>query len=414
MNGSFEEAKMIDKVIKTELEYEAALNEIERLIDLDPEPGTREADRLELFTLLVGDYEEKNYTIVPPDPIDAIEFRMEQQSLAPRDLLPYLGSRSKVSEVLNRKRPLTLSMIRSLHSGLGIPASVLLQEQALIKGIEWERFPLKEMLARGWIEAEITGVQQQAERLLRAFFGSVDPAVPLIKAVLYRQSSHVRSGRSMDEYALIAWTARVMHLALETPPGTDFQPGTVDLSFMRELARLSVSDRGPALARDFLGRYGISLVIEPHLPGTYLDGAALMRWENMPVIGLTLRFDRIDNFWFCLMHELAHVALHFSKDVEQFYDDLEVDLEVEAEDDPREREADELAGEALIPQAIWNKSPASRLRSPLAAESLAKELEIHPAIVAGRMRHEFKAYRLLSNLVGYNEVRRLFPDIEWA
>lgn len=414
ISGFFEEGRVINKVIKTELEYEAALNEIERLIDLDPEPGTREADQLELLTLLVENYEAKNYPIELPDPIDAIEFRMEQQNLAPRDLLPYLGSRSKVSEVLNRKRPLTLSMIRALHSGLGIPAGVLVQEPAIEKEIEWERFPLKEMVARGWLKADLENIQQQAERFLRAFFKPVGSPLPMIEGVLYRQSSHIRSGRSMDEYALAAWTARIMHLALEEPTETDFQPQTVNLDFMQELARLSVSDKGPMLARDYLRQHGIALVIEPHLPGTHLDGAAIMKWENMPIIGLTLRFDRIDNFWFCLMHELAHIALHFSGDVEQFYDDLEVDLEVESENDPREQEADELAGEALIPQAVWEKSPASKLRSPLAAESLAKQLRIHPAIVAGRMRHEFKAYRLLSNLVGYNEVRQLFPEIEWS
>ncbi len=116
------------KIIKSESDYKAALAAIEKLIDLDPDVGTPEADRLELLTLLVKDYESKTIKMTLPDPIEAIKFRMEQQNLTPQDLVPFIGSRSKVSEVLSRKRLLTLSMIRALHSGLGIPAKVLLQE----------------------------------------------------------------------------------------------------------------------------------------------------------------------------------------------------------------------------------------------------------------------------------------------
>jgi HTH-type transcriptional regulator/antitoxin HigA len=109
------------------------------------------------------------------------------------------------------------------------------------------------------------------------------------------------------------------------------------------------------------------------------------------------------------MHELAHLALHLDSESNIFYDDLNI----EAEDDSLEREADQLSGEVLIPYDIWENSPASHLRSPQAAEYLAKQLNIHPAIVAGRMQHEFKAYQLLRNLVGNRQVRRLFPEVNW-
>jgi HTH-type transcriptional regulator / antitoxin HigA len=140
-----------------------------------------------------------------------------------------------------------------------------------------------------------------------------------------------------------------------------------------------------------------------------LDGAAVLKHEGRPVIGLTLRHDRIDNFWFCLMHELGHVALHLDEKSSQFYDDLDV----EAKSDSREREADEMAGEALIPEREWRKSPASRLRSPEAVQYLANKLRIHPAIVAGRIRHQFKSFRVLNQFVGHGQVRRLFPEINW-
>ena len=107
-------------------DHSRALSEIERLWG-SPE-GTPEADALEVLVTLVDAYEAKHHAIDPPDPIEAILFRMEQQGLTPRDLEPYIGPSGRVSEVLNHKRPLSLGMIRSLHHGLGIPAHVLLQE----------------------------------------------------------------------------------------------------------------------------------------------------------------------------------------------------------------------------------------------------------------------------------------------
>src|SRR5712692_315447 len=117
------------KIIKTEAEYKDALSALENLLNRDPDSGTEEATRLELLSLIVRDYESRQYSFASPDPVEAIKFRMEQQGLSQRDLVSYIGSRSKVSEILSRKRPLTLSMIRALHDSLGIPAESLLQEQ---------------------------------------------------------------------------------------------------------------------------------------------------------------------------------------------------------------------------------------------------------------------------------------------
>ena len=113
------------KPIKTETDYQAALEEIEGLFDAAPD--TPEGDRLEVLVTLVEAYEEKHYNIPKPDPIEAILYHMESRGLTRRDLQPYIGSRARVSEVLNRKRPLTMEMIRNLHKGLGIPAEVLIQ-----------------------------------------------------------------------------------------------------------------------------------------------------------------------------------------------------------------------------------------------------------------------------------------------
>ena len=109
------------------------------------------------------------------------------------------------------------------------------------------------------------------------------------------------------------------------------------------------------------------------------------------------------------MHELAHVSLHLAEADTRFYDNLDV----EPFEDDVEQEADELAGEVLIPSELWRSSPASRLRTPEAAQSLARELGIHPAIAAGRIRHQFQSYKRLSHMVGSGEVRACFPDVRW-
>lgn len=115
---------MKPKVIKTSKDYAAALARIEKL--MDAKPRSPQGDELELLSLLVHQYEEEAFPIDQPDPVTAIRFRMEQQGLEPKDLVPFLGSRSRVSEVLSRRRGLSLKMIRALAHGLGIPADVLL------------------------------------------------------------------------------------------------------------------------------------------------------------------------------------------------------------------------------------------------------------------------------------------------
>src|SRR5688500_4657177 len=111
--------------IKTKADYRAALEEIERL--MKARRGTPEGDRLDVLVTLVEAYEAKHYPLDLPDPVEAIRYHMEQRGLEPRDLIPFIGSRNRVHEVLTRKRPLALAMIRRLHEGLGIPAESLIK-----------------------------------------------------------------------------------------------------------------------------------------------------------------------------------------------------------------------------------------------------------------------------------------------
>jgi HTH-type transcriptional regulator / antitoxin HigA len=115
---------MVIKPIKNERDYRRALKEIDKL--MDARPNTPQGDRLDVLVTLAAAWEEQHHAIEPPDAVEAIRFVMEQRGLTRRDLVPFIGTRSRVSEVLNRKRPLTLPMIRRLHTGLGIPADALL------------------------------------------------------------------------------------------------------------------------------------------------------------------------------------------------------------------------------------------------------------------------------------------------
>src|SRR5438067_13340392 len=157
------------KPIRTEADYEAALARIDTL--LDAEPGTPEGEELDVLTDLVELYEAKHVQMGFPSPVAAIEFRMEQAGLTQRDLVPFIGSRAKVSEVLSGKRQLTMPMARALHEHLGIPAEVLLQKPGTtlgdpLAGIEWNRFPVKAMAKLGWIP-NVRNLEARAEEFIR-------------------------------------------------------------------------------------------------------------------------------------------------------------------------------------------------------------------------------------------------------
>ena len=118
------------RIVKTDEQYRRFLAEVERLALLDPDPDSGEGARLELLALLVEMYEQVRFAFARPDPIEAIAFRMEQQGLRQKDIAPLLGGKNRASEVLSRRRPLTLPMIRSLYEKLDIAPSLLIREPA--------------------------------------------------------------------------------------------------------------------------------------------------------------------------------------------------------------------------------------------------------------------------------------------
>lgn len=338
---------------------------------------------------------------------------MEQAGLSARDLVPCIGSRSKVSEVLAGKRAITLPMARALHEHLGIPAEALLRPPpaattpAPLAELDWRRFPLREMAKRKWIP-QGTDLAKRAEEIVRDLIERAG-GPQVAAAALYRRNDHLRANAKMDPYALHAWCWRVLAAANGSRPQVEYEPGAVTPDLLRQVARLSASEEGPRLARDFLAARGIPLVVERHLPKTYLDGAALRLGDGRPLIGLTLRYDRIDNFWFCLLHELAHVGLHLDYDDGAiFVDDMTLGIVTGADEDRREAQADEWAAEALIPRDVWETCQVRDDPTPMAVMNLAHALHVHPAVIAGRVRHERRDFRLLSQFVGTGSVRRQF------
>jgi HTH-type transcriptional regulator / antitoxin HigA len=399
--------------IRTEADHVAALARIDAL--MDAVVGTPEADELAVLADLVEAYEVKRFPIVAPTPVDAIRFRMEQAGLEPRDLEPYIGSRGKVSDVLSGKRPLTLAMIRALRAHLGIPAEVLIAEAfpvadvAKTSSLDWTRFPLREMAKRGWIRSAASATAK-AEDLICELLESAGgmKAVPL---PMCRRDDAMRQNAKTDTYALLAWCVKALAASRGQTLTGEYRVGAITPDVLSALSKLSRHEDGPRRARDALSDLGVHLVCIPHLPKTYLDGAALRSVEgDAPIVALTLRHDRIDNFWFSLLHELAHVGRHFDGTAEAFVDDFSLRALPSRREDPRENEADEWAEDALIPRDLWVASGLAAQASSARIIDFSRRIGVHPAIVAGRVRHQTRNFRAFASLIGSGQVRKHFED----
>ncbi|WP_312633219.1 ImmA/IrrE family metallo-endopeptidase [Pseudescherichia sp.] len=392
------------KVIKTEQQHQDYLERIHSLMLMMPPTRSEEHEELELLITIVEAYENSKYPIEPPDPIDAILFRMHEKGLKQVDLVPYLGTRSRVSEILSRKRPLTVSMIKALSIGLGISTDTLIginsdDNQSHEEGVDWSKFPLKEMINRGWIFENGNALKSSAEDIIKGFINQLGWQSGSLS---FKRTLSGDAYSPSTQYALYAWVSRVVQQARKKKSSLGiFDPNVLSASFLRDLAQLSWFEKGPLLAIEFLEKHGIAIIIEPSLKGTRIDGAALKDIDGQPIIGLSLRYDRLDNFWFTLLHEVAHIWKHVHNE-ETFLDDLDA-----SSDDKKESEANRLAREAFIPRAVWKRSDAYISPTKENIDILSRELKITPAIIAGRLRRELGNYRLFSDLIGQGEVSRI-------
>jgi HTH-type transcriptional regulator/antitoxin HigA len=374
--------------VRTEAQYEKMRA---RLAELMADGGSKE--EIDLLSLVLEDYERRHYEIEAPSPLAAIRFRMEQASLTPRDLEPYIGSRSRVSEVLSGTRPLSLDMIRALNRHLGIPADALIRE-----GAPQQEAVVQTPSVHAQRKLRDLGMMKAKEGFESFMARMVGPGA---EPAFLRKSRTERTNAKTDEAALTAWLAAVRHLA-DNAKVTKPQTKSRGAAAARKLAQLSTLPDGPKKARELLRDWGIVLVTLEHLPGTYLDGAAMCRGDGVDIIAMTLRHDRIDNFWFTLLHEFCHVSEHLAEDTPLILDDLEL-----TSSDKIEEEADLFAQEALIPRDIWKRHLSPEMSSE-ELELVAKKANIHPAIVAGRWQREHSDYRRFAKRLGRGEVRSQF------
>jgi HTH-type transcriptional regulator/antitoxin HigA len=385
------------KPIRNPADLQAAKGRLARLLS---QANHREHDdEIEVLTTLIEQFEDKTARVEPPDPIAAIKFRMEEKGLSPRQLEPFIGSRARVSEVFSGKRSLSIDMIRSLHEGLGIPYESLMARPS-----------------RGGDVGNILG--DAINRLNKLGFSLDRNEIPSFISslrnnatfTLHRRTRTQRAASKTDPGALLLWQAAVLQKSEAIALRRAFDRSKFTKTELRQLAKLSSKIDGPRHAIVALLELGIATVVMPPLPRTFLDGAAMVSPSGVPVVGLTLRHDRIDNFWFTLLHELCHLCLHYEILVEThvaFVDDMEIHS-----DDIREQEADALARESLIPasileQVVW--SPASNYEDLVTVSTRAR---VPLAVAAGRWQRDHQNYKKFSRLIDRTSVQALLaPEL---
>jgi HTH-type transcriptional regulator/antitoxin HigA len=261
---------------------------------------------------------------------------------------------------------------------------------------------LKHAREHGWLESDPDSDEIGIKRLIRYVSEHVGR---------YGTPSLLRTGINVkdhsEDWVLLSWKAQVTRRAERIIEADRLTYRPLDLSWLKQLAKLSQSESGPANAQVLLKTHGIVLIMERNVPGMEVDGAAFLV-ESIPVIGLTLRRDALDNFWFTLMHEVAHVILHYRTGLASgFFDDVE-----RIEVDEFEDEANKFASDLLVPEELWSRSPARIAKNSAPIENLAKQLSIAPAIIYGRIRHERNNYTIFSDKIGRGTVRKhFFPEV---
>jgi HTH-type transcriptional regulator / antitoxin HigA len=381
---------MTIRPIRTNEDYQSALKRAKALFR---QSNQKDLDEREVLQALIEKWERSQHSIEAATPAQAIKFRMQQTGLSQRDLIPYLGSKSRVSEILNGQRQPTVDQIRALHQHLGIPVSSLIgsfkHEPAV--GPSSSSLAAEEALRK-------LGVINAKENLAGFLSRS---KVSAAAVAMLRKTRTERTNAKTDLAALEAWCAaalvRAEKVTITKTKISDPKKAA------RRLAQLSVLPDWQDQIVTALHGMGIILVILEHLPGTFLDGAAMCRGDGVPVIALTLRHDRLDNFWFTLLHEFAHVVCHLSPDRQLILDDLDV-----ASSETIEAEADSFARNALIPPIIWKQIVEDSSTEEVI--DAAEKAGVHPAIAAGRWRFEHSDYRRFSKLIGRGEVKSVLKS----
>ncbi len=282
--------------------------------------------------------------------------------------------------------------------------------------VNWNEFPIREAFKRGWIEKNEG--ETTTESFKAWFTKSIEPYATF--ALHRRKTSQDYSGKDkLNQNSLKTWQARVLQLAEQELRTSEVKEFRLDDCWLKDLVKQSAYEDGPKRAKDALKNHGIILVIEKHLPKTYLDGAAMLSHEGVPIVGLTLRYDRLDYFWFTLFHELGHVYCHLF-DIENIHvnyfdqdsseDHHEADQINRYSGDESEKQAKRYATEFLIEPKTWENCLSRYTVSKESVLADAKRLGIHPSIIAGRIRKDRNDFSLLNDLIGQGELRKHFKE----
>jgi len=382
---------MAIKPIRTTADLKAAKARLAALL-VRGNDGTHD-DEIEVLTALIEQFEDGYIRIDAPGPVAAIRYRMEERGLSPRQLEPFIGSRARVSEVLSGKRSLSLDMIRSLHEGLGIPYEALISRAANSHDVNQIPHATIKQLNKMGFSLDRGGIP---------FFlsSSLSTAAP---ATLLRKTRTQRAASKTDQAALLLWQAAVLQKSETIKTSAPFERSEFTAEALRRIGRLSTKSDAPVRAIAAVREAGIIVVIMPPLQGTFLDGAAMINQRGEPIVGLTLRYDRIDNFWFTLLHELSHISLHFdvlSETRVAFVDDMEIHS-----DDLREQEADALAQNSLIPAAILEQVRWDEQSTYDDLVAVATRARVPLAVVAGRWQRDHHNYKKFARLIDRTSVR---------
>lgn len=277
--------------------------------------------------------------------------------------------------------------------------------------IDWAKFPIQEVFDRGWIAKSER--QSKNDTFCNWFQNATGP----YGTVTFHRRK-ISDDENTNREAVLTWEARVLQLAESELANSTISDFELNERWLPDLVRLTNRDDGPALAQEALRQQGILLVFEKQLSNTDLDGAAMLSHEGVPIIALTLRFDRLDYFWFTLFHELGHVYLHLYSNSNFHFFDQRMSPDNEETSQPNQFWGDELevqankfALEKLIDPNTWDTCLSRFSATEQSVVADANRLGIHPSIIAGRIRNERDDYSILSGLVGQGSLHNRFGEL---
>lgn len=249
---------------------------------------------------------------------------------------------------------------------------------------EKKNLPIYELSQRGLIKKD-----QEEEGIFRLFSNNLKSDSPS----LYRAGNLKKSNRRNT--VISTWQAVVeLRAGMQSRRVPKFIDGAIDQDFITNLVKLSSEPYNICILQEMLSDFGIILIIEKAFEGLGIDGVVYKNSRGNPVVALSLRYDRYDNFWFTLCHELSHVVLHYNQLDNVIVEDLdEVDI------DEIEAEANYFASSCILDRRTWRKSNIMKVPTEATLLKLSKETQVHPAILAGRYRFETQNYRVFNNII---------------